>query len=191
MTLMDVIHFALGDIFSAPLGPAMATLGFIMLIALIYETFSSRNRKEGAAGVLRRVIAYLVFLIVAHRLDELAVDRMFDWKGSTQYIITLGLCVTEGLPLLRRIGQWADVTPPDVLTRRLSQMEQGNISAEYIDGRELDLKIQNLRENMEKLKEYERLKREAQNISTAAALTTELTATPEPTETPPSNTPTI
>lgn len=165
MSPTEVLFFLIGDISSAPLSAAMATLGSVMLMVFIYETLSTPNHKEGAAAVGKRLLAYLVFIIAAHRLDELAADAMFGWKGSTQYLICIGLSVTEGLPFLRRIAQWAKVAPPEVLVNRLSQMERGQVSAEYIDGRELDLKIQNLKENMEKLKEYERLKREAQGLT--------------------------
>lgn len=172
MNLKSVVTFVLGNIFEPPLASAMATLGIVLAIAMVYEVAALPDRKGSLVANLKKQTAYLIFVILAHRLDELAVDRMFGWQGSTQQLVCLALAVREGLPVLRKIGQWAGVVPPDVLTSRLSQMEGSQVSAGYIDGRDLDLKIQNLKENMAKLKEYQQLKREAEGLAEAEAAPT-------------------
>lgn len=164
MLLHKILDFALGDITSAPLAPAISTLAVILFFGTVVDVLNATDKKEALVKSLKKIFAYFIFLVVAHRIDVLAVDRLFDWKGSTEYLVILGLAVREGKPLLIRIGAWAGVLPPELLTKRLDQMEQGKVSDSYIDSRELELKIQNLRENLDKLREYHRLKKEAEDL---------------------------
>jgi hypothetical protein len=164
MSLMDLLTFALGDVTKPPLAKAMATLVVILLMSGAIEIAPAIGRSKAIASFVKRIAAYLMFLIIARRADDMAVDRLFEWQGSTVYVAALGLAVRDGKALVTKVGQWAGVIPPAGLMARMDQLES-QIAADRIqDGDGIDQKITALRQNLEKIKEYNALKKETEAL---------------------------
>jgi hypothetical protein len=172
MTYLQII----GDFLLGTLTTAFGTLFLLTIMNALLGILVAKNKKEAFALEWKRPVAYLLFYILAHRLDALLIDNLFGWKGSTKMLMILGLIGKDIRQILTRLGEWSGQIAPGILISRITQMEKANVNGEVVDGNALDQKIENLRKNLEKLKELNRLKQELSQIGS----TEESPPTPPP-----------
>jgi len=107
---------------------AAATLTAINGLLNVYEEYKKDNlRKEFIEKNVFQFLGYGVFLIIATRMDALAVDAVFGWEGSTQFLVCIyiiGRKIKEILFYMQSKG----IEIPGVLAKRIEQMsEEENI----------------------------------------------------------------
>lgn len=112
--------------------------------------------REYLSGEFKKLIIYLVFVMIANRIDELAVGPLYGWNGSTQLLVSLGLIAKElktAFELFDELG----VEVPFVLQKRTDQMYNGDNpnGSMHIDPHTIDAKINELQQKLDRLKEQQ------------------------------------
>ena len=157
-----IITFLLGDI-DRFLLTALALVGANFAISMILHKTS---RKELVIYHFKKLLAYLLLVMVAVRLDELVINMVFDWKGSSHLLMCLYIIARELRPVLDGIGKLG-VPVPKFLDTRIRDMEEGNAKPryDYGDPKMIDERIRYLQENMERIRELKRLEHEMNNFT--------------------------
>lgn len=138
------------------IGKPHEVMGWAFLVVLVNIIVSSirtktiiPNIKEG----LETAFGYLAFIILANIIDRLAIDNLFGWTGSTQFMVCLFIVARE----IRKIYSWLTerfgFTIP-ILDSRLSQMEQGETNPNMLwqdPSMDLDRRIEHLRNELDVL----------------------------------------
>lgn len=126
---------------------AATTMTAINAMLNIYEEYKKdKLAKEFIEKNVFQFLGYGVFLIIATRMDALAVDAVFGWEGSTQFLVCIyiiGKKIKEILFYMQSKG----LEIPGVLAKRIEQMsEEENIR---LDSRlnELENRLNQFREN--------------------------------------------
>lgn len=96
-------------------------INFILDFFRKYEP--PKTKKTLLHDILKRLLAYMAFIIIATRVDALAVDALFGWEGSTQFLVCLYIVAREIRVILDYIrAQGIDI--PLILDSRIGQMER-------------------------------------------------------------------
>ncbi len=155
-----IVNFCIG-----PIDVTMLSFAGIIIINTISKIIDTKTVKPILEESLKAAFAYLVFIMIANRMDAAGITAAMGWK-STQYLVVIGLAAREAIDLLKRISTKWGIAIPGILDNRLSKIESGEVeqSPDYIDPVVLDQRIQNLKNNMDKIKELRRLERELNDL---------------------------
>lgn len=103
---------------------------FILVNFLIDSATKRRGLKVEVIEVLKKLLAYLAFLVIANRLDVLVVDSLFGWHGSSQMLVCLYIIGREVKFILTQVGLLG-VAPPPILERRINDLIHGQTNPGY------------------------------------------------------------
>ena len=168
-TLRETIHFLIG-----PISPTLTTAMCFCLASCI-----TRVVQQGFLGITlikicKRILSYLMFLLIANRMDAMGLNMLLGWQGTTQLLVAAWIAITEVKNIFLAVKQFGEVDPPAIISERFSAVQIG--LAGHVDSHNLDEQIRNLKENMDKLKELVQL----QTHSTIAANNTQILLPPTP-----------
>ena len=170
----NVIKEILLFLFGEPHPALYAAITFIV-VNFILDFFRKheppKTKQEITENVIKRILAYMAFIIAAVRLDALALGSLFGWDGSTQLPVCLYTLSRE----LRQIFYYIEsqgIEIPFILEKRTSQMKHGGTEDNTfrgfhvedlrgeVDADELDEKLASLKGQMA----YVELLRQTNNI---------------------------
>lgn len=111
----------------------------------------------------KRLLAYLAFIIIATRIDSLAIDELFGWEGSTQFLVCLYILAREIRVILDFIRQQG-INVPTILDDRINHVanlgkdnegvgEAQPQASTDITPENIDAKIQSLKEQLAAIEE--------------------------------------
>lgn len=107
-----------------------------------------KTKRQILRLVLERGFAYLAFLILANRIDQLAVDKMFEWQGATQFVVCMYIIGKKGKIILNFIRA-RGIEVPGVLDSRLDNMHNaGGAPQPLITPDALTSKLKGLKDKM-------------------------------------------
>lgn len=126
MTISSVLLFVFGEFTKA-----FKTL--LVFIPITTITLMFRSKKNQYPKILKeslkKLIAYLMFIIIAVRIDDLAINALFGWEGTTQLLVCLGLIAKELRQMIINIEKMG-YKAPSVLTKRINELA-GDEGEEY------------------------------------------------------------
>ena len=100
-----------------------ATFTFLSIFLQMYDKFTKKQLDtdyiKSAIGIF---LGYGAFLIIATRIDALAVDKVFGWQGSTQFLVCIYIIGRKAKEILIYI-QSKGIPIPGVLAKRIEQMD--------------------------------------------------------------------
>lgn len=152
MSTMDwlekIMHFVIGKPHQTM---GVAYLLVVLNIAVSY--FRTKAFKTSFRDGMEKMFAYTCFIIMANVLDMLAIDNLFGWEGSTQYMVCIYIVAREIRMISNYLTERYGISIP-ILDNRLSQMEQGQTNANYMwqdPSVDLDSRISRLRNELDAL----------------------------------------
>lgn len=157
----NILEFTIG-----PINSALWTVVGAMVFNAVGRLLSKEHPLIVLDNLAKRIFAYMVFIIIGNRIDAMGIDDLFGWAGSTQYLVILGLAAKEIMEILTTIQERWNIQVPFILNKRLDQVQRGDTmpDSNYIDSDALERRIESLKRNMEKLKELNKLEKEAQEL---------------------------
>lgn len=163
MFSMTLLTKVLLFLFGAP-HKVMYTAATFTAVNLILDFFRKyeppKTKKEIFRDFLKRLLAYIAFIVIGTRVDGLAVDALFGWEGSTQFLVCLYIVAREIRVILDYIRQQG-IDIPLILDNRIGQMERSETQGGFapmsmtqadVDPAQIDVKIQNLKAQIDALK---------------------------------------
>jgi hypothetical protein len=148
--LMVVAEFVLGKIHRT-----MGWVYLLLLTNLILSFAKTKKRDVLVTGGYEKATAYTAFIIMGNVLDQLLVNELIGWKGSTQFSVCLWL-VSRELGLIRDYLNAKYKISIPILNERIGQLstlgtkQDGEQPAEE-PAVEVDQKIAQLKEELSKL----------------------------------------
>lgn len=116
----DIIYFVIGNITSV-----LLTLVLFMILNLVVNLITSKKKVKIIKVHGKKLIAYLIFIIIANRIDQLIANPVLQVDGSSQFLVTIALVVREGKCMLKTIEKKLGITVPELLVGKLDYVEQG------------------------------------------------------------------
>lgn len=126
MLVIEFLKKALLFLFGPPhnvLYSAAAFVGVNLVLDFFRKYEPPKKFKQIMHEFLKRLLAYMAFLIIANRVDALGVGMMFGWEGSTQLPVSLYIMAREIRVIFTFIREQG-IDIPGVLEQRTGQMER-------------------------------------------------------------------
>lgn len=174
MVIVSILKKMLLFLFGVP-HSVMYTAATFVGVNFVLDFFRKheppKKVKELLHEFLKRLLAYMAFIIIAARVDALGVDALYGWEGSAQFLVCLYVMAREIRVILNYIQQQG-IAIPGILDSRIGQMERDepennndfytmSMSAQ-VDPEDIDRKIQGIKSQ---LSEVERLRNTRNNES--------------------------
>lgn len=119
-TLSKVLLFLFGASHNA-MYTALTFTGLNFILDFVRKYEPPKGKKDILKDFLKRLLAYAAFIIIATRIDSLAMDDLFGWNGSTQFLVCLYILSREIKLILNYIrGQGIEI--PFILETRVGNM---------------------------------------------------------------------
>jgi hypothetical protein len=126
MLSMALVEKALLFLFGVP-HKALYTAALFVGINFVLDFFRKyeppKKVKQIIHEFVKRLLAYMAFLIIAARVDALELAAIFGWEGSSQYLVSLWVAAREIKVIFDYIRQQG-IEIPGVLEARVGQFGQ-------------------------------------------------------------------
>lgn len=120
-TLKTIFTFLFGEPHNI-----MYTAGTFVAVNLVLDFFRKfeppKKKKVILQEFIKRTLAYAAFLIIANRIDVLAIGEYLGWNGSTQMPVCLYIMAREIRVIFDYMRQQG-IDIPSIFGNRLNQME--------------------------------------------------------------------
>lgn len=147
--MLELMKKALLFLIGPPNNVLYAAATFFMVNGVL-DFFRKHDPPKTKAAILRgnleKLLAYTAFLIIANRIDAMAIGHLFGWEGSTQLLVCIFLFAREVRLILDYI-QGRGIQIPFILDTRLTQMEKGELQSMQ-QGDEIMQRLASLQEKM-------------------------------------------
>lgn len=162
-TVMKMIDFVIGKPHKT-----MGMMYVLVIMNMIISMFQTKNVRVSLSESLEKAVAYTIFIILGNFLDNLVINELFNWTGSTQFLICLYLVAREMKMVKDYLSQRYGIEIP-ILNERIGQLENGQVNptANWQDPnakQSLDARIEALRQE---LKELEQQKQQEMTASSS------------------------
>lgn len=123
---MEMLKHALLFLFGEPhkamyTGLTFTGVNFILDFFRKYDP--PKKVKQIARGIGKKLLAYSAFVIIATRIDALAIGALMGWEGSTQFLVFLYILTREIRSIFDYIREQG-IEIPGILSSRIEQVEQ-------------------------------------------------------------------
>jgi len=164
--LIEAIKFLIG-----PMSPTLTTAACFFGAACLANIIQDGVNKQIALKLFKKLFSYLIYLMVANRIDAMGLSLLFGWHGSTQLLVAAWIAVMEIKEIFAKVKVFGEIDIPPIIDQRLGQMQNGQVNPGYgyVDSNVLDEQIKNLKQNMEKMKELNKLQNEANQMNSSIA----------------------
>lgn len=125
----------------------MAYAYILLLMNIILTSF--KGKSFHIVDHFEKIFAYTMFIILGNIIDAIAVNAMFEWEGSTQFLICLYIISKEAAVIKNYLTAKYHINIP-ILNERLGQIEQ---KTEDHDPNTLNARIDTLRRELEDLEQ--------------------------------------
>jgi phage-related holin len=120
--LVRAFHFLFGKSHEA-----MYTAATLIVLNTILDFFRKyeppKTKKDIFRSAVEKILAYMAFLILATRVDAMAVNALFGWEGSSQFLVCIYIVAREMRVILEYIrGRGIEI--PGFLDARIGQLER-------------------------------------------------------------------
>lgn len=152
-TAMKVIDFVIGKPHKT-----MGMMYVLVLMNTIISMFQTKNVRVSLSESLEKAVAYTVFIILGNFLDNLMINELFNWTGSTQFLICLYLVAREIKMIKDYLSQRYGIEIP-ILNERLTHLENSQIDPAIANWQDpnvkqtLDARIEQLRQELQELEQ--------------------------------------
>ncbi len=143
----------------------MCPLIIIFSINMIVNVIESVDKLKALQTDLKKLLAYIIFIVLANQLDSLMINHLLGWKGSTQFSISIILFGREFGSILKAVN-YLGVEVPYILTKRSGDMMDFNGSTSNKSD-DIDDQIVQLRSKISKLKKLQKLQEELTAVETS------------------------
>lgn len=130
MVMANCLKFIFGEFTNS----FQTLLVFVPITSVTMLIRTNKNKwHEVTEDTLKKFLAYLIFIIIAVRIDDLVVNNLFNWVGSTQLLTTLGLVAKEIRQMLLNMEHLGYKAPSELL-KRIDQLagDEGEVYEEVI-----------------------------------------------------------
>lgn len=121
--------------------------GFVLSLMMTYDP--PKTKRQILKESLERYIAYAVFLVIAVRIDSLAIDSMMGWEGSSQSLVLLYIIGTQIQKVLQYFRS-KGIEVPGFLAGRADQL-RGPEDPHAVNPAELQAKVESLKQQIESM----------------------------------------
>ena len=152
-TVMKIIDFIIGKPHKT-----MGMMYVLVLMNAIISMFQTKNVRVSLSESLEKAVAYTVFIILGNFLDNLVINELFNWAGSTQFLICLYLVAREIKMVKDYLSQRYGIEIP-ILNERLTHLESSQINPAIANWQDpnvkqtLDARIEQLRQELQELEQ--------------------------------------
>lgn len=149
--LQSILHFVVG-----PVHKVLNTLILVTVLNTGIDLFLKKGFKASVKNLGERLFAYTILIIVANRIDDLLVNDLFGWQGSTQFLVCLALVSRELKVITTYIYERFGIRTA-ILDRRLDDMAESRLDPSYRppDNPTLDHQIERVQKDIEHLNDHE------------------------------------
>lgn len=102
----------------------MGTAFLIVVVNMVVDMYLTKTVWKSISKGIERLFGYLAFIIIAVRIDDLFIDELFQWEGSTQFLVVLYVVGRELRKIVRYLEERFGFSIP-IINDRLDQMEGG------------------------------------------------------------------
>ena len=150
--VMKVIDFIIGKPHKT-----MGMMYILVFMNMIISMFQTKNVRVSLSESFEKAVAYTVFIILGNFLDNLIINQLFNWTGSTQFLICLYLVAREIKMVKDYLSQRYGIDIP-ILNERLTHLENSQINptTNWQDPntkQSLDARIEQLRQELQELEQ--------------------------------------
>lgn len=152
MLFGDYAH-AIATGFDFVMGRAHKAMGFaylLMLMSMIVTSFQDKKFKFSENA--EKMFAYTIFIMLGNVVDKLAVNAVFEWEGSTQFLICLFIVSKEATVVKNYLALKYGIDIP-VLNERIEQLGRVGQRTRSADPDDLNSRISSLRRELGELEQ--------------------------------------
>jgi len=173
MLTIEFLKRALLFLFGTPhnvMYSAAAFVGVNLVLDFFRRYEPPKRIKQILHEFLKRLLAYMAFIVIAARIDAHDVSAMFGWEGSTQLPVCLYIMAREIRVIFSFIREQG-IDVPITLDNRVEQMKRSEPENNdfytksmnsYVEAEDIDRKIQGIKLQ---LSEVEKLRNTSNNDS--------------------------
>lgn len=121
-TLIKVLLFLFGASHNA-MYTALTFTGLNIILDFVRKYEPPKGKKVILKDFLKRLLAYASFVIIATRIDSLAMNELFGWEGSTQFLVCLYI-ISREIKLILDYIRSQGIEIPFILETRVGQIRE-------------------------------------------------------------------